>query len=80
MYKDKNTTEDKLAIIIHSFVEYHPLPPKENEQTSKQGKHMLEMIFTLSGHSHMSDELRGEMFRELKSQNPEYKDEFKNAG
>ena len=79
MYKDKNTDTSKMEIIVHSFVEHHPLPEKENEQLTKKAKHMLEMIFTLSGHSHMTEQLRSEMFRDLKRKNPEYKDEFKNA-
>lgn len=79
MVKDKKTDEPKMKIIISSLIEHHHLPPKERGKPTKEAKHILEMIFTLSGHSQMNNDMRNEMFEELIAINPEYEREFKNA-
>ncbi len=79
MVKDKSTDEAKMEIIVHSFVEHHILPPKEKGKPNKQAKHMLEMIFTLSGHTRMTNPMRKQMFQDLIIRNPEYRSEFQNA-
>ena len=75
--QNKTATKDLLAEIIDSFIEYHPIPPKVNGANPKDAKKLLDMIFTLSGHTNMDNTLRQNMFDRLIEANPAYKIEFK---
>ena len=79
MAKDSKTDKKQIEMIALSLVEYHPLPPKNNGKTTKEAKHLLEVIFTLSGHTGITKNIRSKMLKDLIKKNPEYKQEFQNA-
>jgi len=77
--QDSSTPRREIVKIVKSLSEHHPLPPKVNKRPPKAAKSMLDMIFTLSGHTNMDNELREEMFEKLREANPEYIQEFANG-
>lgn len=77
MIQNPNTEIKDLKTLIKSFSIYHKIPEKENGNSPKKAKTMLDLIFTLSGHSNMSGELRQDMFNEFIKANPQYEQEFR---
>lgn len=74
--QDSTTAEETLEKVIKSLAEHHKLPPKDGGNPSKKAKALLDMIFTLSGHTNIDKDMRDRMFRELRLANPDYVQEF----
>jgi len=74
--QNKDAPKKELKRIIDALVEYHHIPPKEQKEHIKKAKKLLDMIFTLSGHTNIDDDLRQDMFDRLIRTNPDYKSDF----
>ncbi|MDR3347187.1 MAG: hypothetical protein LBN32_01100 [Helicobacteraceae bacterium] len=77
--QNRNSTVDQLAAVAKAIAVHHPIEPRTNGKTSKSAKHLLDIIFTMSGHKNMTDELRNSMYDELSQNNPSYGREFARA-
>ncbi len=77
--QDAKTSPEEIMLVVKSLATHHPLPEKVNNKSPKEAKPMLDMIFTLSGHTNMTDEMREDMFTQLRISNPQYAKEFANG-
>ncbi|PIE74257.1 MAG: hypothetical protein CSA19_00665 [Deltaproteobacteria bacterium] len=77
MIQDPSTSPKDLQTLIKSFSTYHKIPEKENGISPKSSKTVLDLIFTLGGHSNMSPDLRQVMFNKFIAANPQYAQELR---